>query len=102
MNLNSVLNKVKGLGRGGLWFAAGFLVAKGKLDIEDAITYVGLVLTLAAGGLTTQAHTDKSIVVAAAQTEAVTNMRINDDTIAEAAKAAAPETTIVKGNLPNA
>jgi uncharacterized membrane protein len=99
---NSILNKVKALGRGGVLFVAGFVVAKGKIDFEEALTYIGIVLTLLGGGLTTQAHTDKSIVMAAAQVPAVTDMRIEDEHLAEAAKAAAPETTIVKGTSSNA
>lgn len=92
---NALLNKVKALGRGGLWFVAGFFVAKGRLSFEDAVTYVGLVLTLVSGGLTAQAHTNASIVQAAAQVPEVKTVVISDQKLAEAAQKAAPETNVV-------
>lgn len=93
-DLNAILNQVKALGRGGIWFGAGFLVAKGKLDFEDAVTYVGLVLTILGGGATVVAHTNSSIVSAASQVPEMKEMGIADQKLAQVAKDADPETKV--------
>lgn len=91
----ALYNKVKALGRGGVWFVSGYFVAKGWVSFDNAVMAVGAVLTLLAGGLTTQAHTDSSIAQAAAKVKSVETMVISDPKLAKTVAAAAPETRVV-------
>lgn len=89
-----IWNQASALGRGGVWFVAGYAVGQAWVDGATAITIAGGVLTAVAAFLSGKANTDSSIVQAASQVPAVKEMAIADPQLAEAAKKADPETVV--------
>lgn len=94
MDIAALKNQTAGLVRGGIWFAAGWVVGKGILDGDTAVGIGGAVLTLLGGGWTALANSNSSIVQAAAQIPEVKAITIADPQLALAAKVADPATIV--------
>ena len=94
MDISALKNQTAGLARGGIWFAAGWVVGKGLLDGNTAVTIAGALLTVVGGAWTGFANSNSSIVQAASQVPEVKAMAISDAKLAEAAKKADPETKV--------
>jgi hypothetical protein len=95
MDLTALKNQGAGLARGGIWFAAGWVVGKGLLDGDTAIAIGGALLTVIGGGLTALANTNGSITAAFSAMETTKKIEISDPKLAEIAKKADPETVVV-------
>lgn len=100
MDLSALKNQGAGLARGGIWFGAGWVVGKGLVDGDTAITIAGTVLALVGGGLTGLANTESSITAAFSAIPSTKKIETSDPKLAEVAKKADPETVVVVKPLP--
>lgn len=94
MDISMLKNQGAGLARGGIWFGAGWVVGKGMVDGDTAVTMVGAVLALVSTGWSTLANTNSAIVQAASQVPEVKSMGFTDKGLAQAARTADPETKV--------
>lgn len=94
MDLGLLKNQGAGLARGGIWFGAGWVVGKGLVDGDTAVTIAGAVLAVVSGAWSGWANTNSSIVQAASQVPEVKAMAIADAAMAQKAKIADPETRV--------
>lgn len=100
MDLAALKNQGAGLARGGIWFAAGWVVGKGILDGDTAIAIGGALLTLIGGGWTAVANSNGSIAEAFSAMPTTKKIETTDPAIALAAKKADPDTEVKVVSLP--
>lgn len=95
MDLAALKNQGAGLARGGVWFGAGWVVGKGMIDGDTAVTIAGAILTVIGGGLTGLANTNGSITAAFSAMASTKKIETSDKKLAAIARSADPETMVV-------